>query len=151
MSYKLNEKHSTRVEDQNFTSSPIWRKAYTELIHAPSSNTSNSAKLPLTKRPWPAFLHIPEQLRSTKEREKNVQVDLRQLVRNLIWTCISRCQPQELLPERNCSETNGSPGLIQHKISRLQAAASSDEPFREACRRVRCRSRSRHFLCSSNG
>lgn len=57
MSYKLNEKHSTFVEDQNFTSSPIWCKAYTELIHAPSSNTSNSAKLPLTKQPWPAFLH----------------------------------------------------------------------------------------------
>lgn len=60
VSYKLNETHSTRVEEQNSTS-PIWCKAYTELIHAPCLNTSTFAKLPLTNSPGPSSFNKTSQ------------------------------------------------------------------------------------------
>lgn len=151
MSYKLNKKHSTRVKVQNSTSSPIWCKAYTELIHAPSSNTSTSAKLLLTSNlGLPSFTNTSQNSWKAQKRGKRSGRSPRTCKESDL-DLLSCCQPQELLPERNGSEMNGSPVPNQHEISRLQAAASLDETFREACHHVRCRSLSRHFLRSSRG
>lgn len=59
------------------------------------------------------------------KREENVQVDLQEHVRNLMWTRSLAVSHKNY--NLKGSETNGSPVPNQHRISTLQAAATLDE------------------------